>query len=131
PREVHAPSRRIRRRARSDARRAHRAPRDRALGSLMAFHPGHDALHGFTVVIFSDGPSTWVGRWQEERDGMIHLVDACVHSDGDRGLTKAAFLAELAKTGPRPTHRMLAVPRSDVSGVRQLGDVIREARGER
>ena len=94
----------------------------------MSFHPGHDALHGFTVVIFSDGPSTWVGRWQEERDGVIHLVDACEHKDGDRGLSKAAFLAELAKTGPRPDQRMLLVARRDVKDVRPLGDVLRDNR---
>lgn len=94
----------------------------------MTFHPGHDALHGFTVVLFSEGPSTWVGRWQEERDGFIHLADASEHRDGERGLSKAAFLLELAKLGPRPVHRVLAVRRGDVSGVRQLGDVIREIR---
>jgi hypothetical protein len=94
----------------------------------MTFHPGHDALHGFTVVLFSDGPSTWVGRWQEEQDGMIHLADACEHRDGERGLDKQAFLAELARTGPRPTHRVLSVPRHAVTNVRQLGDVAREIR---
>jgi hypothetical protein len=94
----------------------------------MTFHPGHDALHGFTVVIFSNGPSTWVGRWQEEQGGVIQLVDACEHKDGDRGLSKQDFLLELARSGPRPTHRVLGVPRSEVSGVRQLGEVIREVR---
>jgi hypothetical protein len=95
----------------------------------MTFHPGHDALHGFTVVLFSKGPSTWVGRWQEQQDGVIHLADASEHKDGDRGLSKQDFLAELARTGPRVTHRALAVPASEVSAVRQLGDVIREVRG--
>src|SRR5262245_52397591 len=97
----------------------------------MTFHPGHDALHGFTVVLFSHGPSTWVGRWQEERDGAIHLADACQHKDGQDGLSKQGFLESLAAKGPRATHRFLAVPRSEVSGVRQLGDVIREVRGEK
>jgi hypothetical protein len=95
----------------------------------MTFHPGHDALHGFTVVLFSDGPSTWVGRWQEERDDTIQLADACEHKDGERGLTKKGFLEELARTGPRPTHRMIGVPRHAVTDVRQLGDVVREVRG--
>lgn len=94
----------------------------------MTFHPGHDALHGFTVVIFSNGPSTWVGRWQEERDGVIQLLDASEHRDGERGLSKEAFLGELARSGPRPTHRVLGVPRSQVSGVRTLGDVVRDLR---
>jgi hypothetical protein len=96
----------------------------------MTFHPGHDALHGFTVVLFSDGPATWVGRWQEEQGGFIHLVDASVHEDGDRGLSKDGFLAELARLGPRPTHRQLSVPREKVTRVRQLGDVVRELRDE-
>jgi hypothetical protein len=94
----------------------------------MTFHPGHDALHGFTVVLFSDGPSTWVGRWQEESAGMIQLADACEHRDGDGGISKDQFLAGLARSGPRPTHRVMAVPRASVSAVRQLGDVVREIR---
>jgi hypothetical protein len=98
------------------------------LNPAVTFHPGHDALHGFTVVVFSAGPSTWVGRWQEERDGVIHLVDACEHRDGDRGLSKAAFLAELAKTGPRAAHAALSVNRRDVTDVRTLGDFLRETR---
>jgi hypothetical protein len=97
----------------------------------MTFHPGHDALHGFTVVLFSNGPSTWVGRWQEEQGGMIVLADACRHQDGERGLSKREFLAELARTGPRPTHRILTVPRTEVSGIRQLGEVVREVRSEK
>jgi hypothetical protein len=94
----------------------------------MTFHPGHDALHGFTVVIFSAGPSTWVGRWQEESGGVIHLADAAVHNDGDRGLSKLDFLAELARSGPRPAHAMLDVRRDLVTDVRPLGDVVREIR---
>jgi hypothetical protein len=95
----------------------------------VSFHPGHDALHGFTVVVFSDGPSTWVGRWQEEKDGVIYLVDASEHRDGDRGLSKAAFLAELAKTGPKPGRGVLSISRRDVTDVRTLGDFLRETRG--
>jgi hypothetical protein len=94
----------------------------------MAFHPGHDALHGFTVVLFSNGPSTWVGRWMDEQNGLINLVDACEHKDGDRGLTKRQFLEELARSGPRPDQRSLSVPRSSVTSVKQLGEVVRELR---
>jgi hypothetical protein len=95
----------------------------------MTFHPDHDALHGFTVVLYSRGPSTWIGRWQEEQNGVIRLADACEHRDGDRGLSKEQFLREIARSGPRPTHRLLEVPRSQVTDVRQLGDVVRELRG--
>jgi hypothetical protein len=95
----------------------------------VAFHPGHDALHGFTVVLFSAGPSTWVGRWHEEKDGSILLLDAFEHRDGDLGLSKQAFLFELAKTGPKAAYRSLEVPRRDVTAVRTLGDVIREIHG--
>lgn len=92
----------------------------------MTFHPGHDALHGITVVIVSTGPATWVGRWQEERDGMIHLVDACAHIAGDRGMSRDAFLDDVTRNGPRPTHRVLSLPRAEVASVRPLGDVLRE-----
>ena len=68
PGEVHAaPERRRRGRARR-ALAELTAPPAIIESTLMTFHPGHDALHGFTVVLFSDGPSTWVGRWQEEQE---------------------------------------------------------------
>ena len=103
-----------------------------ALGVCVAValgaHPGHDALHGFTVVLFSAGPSTWIGRWQEEQAGMIRLADACEHRDGEGGLSKDAFLREIARTGPRPAQPLLEVPRRLVTAVKTLGDVVRELR---
>ncbi len=92
----------------------------------MVFHPGHDELHGFTVVLHTDGEMTYVGRWDAIVDGRVLLNDASGHRDGDEGLSKTAYLERLAKTGPAPTRRRIAVPESEVARVQKLGDLARE-----
>lgn len=92
----------------------------------MVFHPGHDELHGFTVVLHTSGPMTYVGRWDAIVGGRIVLNDAAAHRDGDEGLSKKAFLERLAKTGPHPTRQRLAIPESEVDRAQKLGDLARE-----
>jgi hypothetical protein len=43
------------------------------------FHPGHHELHGVTVVIETHGPRTYVGRFDNEDQQGLHLLDAGVH----------------------------------------------------
>jgi len=92
----------------------------------MVFHPGHDELHGFTVVLHTNGPMTYVGRWDAIVGGRIVLNDAATHRDGDEGLSKRQYLERLARTGPLPTRQRLAVPESEVASAQKLGDLARE-----
>ena len=92
---------------------------------MTVFHPGHDALHGFTVVIFSNAGRTYAGRWDAVDGDVVWLNDAVRHDVATSEVSEEAFLGRLAMFGPTPEHRRLAVPRSDVVDVRRLGDWIR------
>ncbi|HEY3131010.1 MAG TPA: hypothetical protein VGL91_16265 [Acidobacteriota bacterium] len=86
-------------------------------------------FHGFTVVIYTDGPMTYVGRWDQQIGEQILLNDACVHCEGDDGMTRDEFVLRIAKFGPRATHKRFVVPAGVVTRVRTLGEVSKELLG--
>ena len=97
----------------------------------MTFHPGHDAWHGFTVAVSTSDGRLVVGRWDAEENGLVRLLDATEHRDSPvASPTRQEFLTGLMTIGPKPTHRMLMVPRQDVTSVQQLGEFIRALRGK-
>jgi len=86
------------------------------------FHPGHQELHGITVVLETGGTRTYVGRFDSQDEGGIHLLDAAVHEGGE-GLSKEEFIRRSAKFGIRVEHRHLVVPEADVARIRRLGEL--------
>jgi hypothetical protein len=89
------------------------------------FHDDMGELHGITVVVDTTGPTVAVGRCHEERPAEIVLLDAALHSDGDAGQTKSAWIAQAAKWGVFPQHKSLRIPREQIATVERLGDVAR------
>lgn len=87
------------------------------------FHPGHDELHGMTVVLSTSGPMTFVGRWEHKQNGLIVLNDAAMHEATDGGKTREVFLAEQKKYGVAVQHRQLTVPEASVSEVALLREI--------
>jgi hypothetical protein len=53
------------------------------------FHPGHAELHGITVVLETSGSLTYVGRYDKEDDGAVHMHDVGVHDAAAAGGAKA------------------------------------------
>ena len=53
--------------------------------SGMVFHPGHEELHGITVVVEEASGRVYVGRYHERTDRGVLLLDASLHdpSNGD------------------------------------------------
>ena len=86
-------------------------------------------LHGFTVVLYTRGPLTCVGRWDEQIGGQIFLNDVSVHQDGDGGMSCEEFVLRAVKFGPRITHRRFAVAADEVRQVRALGELSKELTG--
>lgn len=85
------------------------------------FHPGHDDLHGITVVLESSSGRTYVGRWHERTAKGIVLHDVASH-DPASDQTRADFLARTQKFGVRPEQRTLIVT-EEVRTVRRLADL--------
>lgn len=93
------------------------------------FHPNHDALHGFTVVLEA-GEWTYAGRWDHQRpDGHIVLKGGRRHRDGDESIDTRTFIERTATYGLMPEEDHMLVPAEGVTRVRRLGDLQRELRG--
>ncbi|MAG56411.1 MAG: hypothetical protein CMJ83_08985 [Planctomycetes bacterium] len=84
------------------------------------FHPGHDDLHGQTVVIYTSGPRTFIGRWDSEVEGMIRMVGASLHDSGDNDKPRDEWVKDTKKFGVAVEHQQLMIPRAEVTGVVKL-----------
>lgn len=96
----------------AERRRSFAAPEHRHLGEL----------HGITVVVDTEGP-VYVGRFFEERDGSLLLMDAASHKDGAGGISKADYLSRAAEYGVWKQYPSVSVPRSSVTSVYRLADI--------
>lgn len=91
--------------------------------SGMVFHPGHEELHGVTVVV--DGPEgrSWVGRYHERTERGILLHDVAIHDPATTPLPREAWLERLRKFGIKVDARHLVIPGQDALGIRRLAEV--------
>ena len=80
-------------------------------------HPGHDELHGITVVVSGASGKTYVGRWHERQERGVVMRDVAVLA---AGADVAAWLAKLEKFGVPPEERVLVVPESEFESVRRF-----------
>ncbi|MCU0621398.1 MAG: hypothetical protein MUC69_07850 [Gemmatimonadales bacterium] len=83
------------------------------------FHPGHEALHGITVVVEGRSGRTYVGRYHErtERGTLFH--DVGVH-DPAGGMSRAEYLARTLKFGIKADQKHLVLPDDEVLAIRKL-----------
>ena len=88
------------------------------------FHPGHQPLHGITVVLETHGPTTYVGRFDSQDERGVHLHDVGVHDASAAALTKQEFLRRCDRFGIRPEHRDLLVPTGEVARIHRLVDAL-------
>ena len=87
------------------------------------FHPGHDELHGITVVVETSGDETYVGRFDRQDDELAYLKDVGVHRTGDGGDDFPAFLARTVKFGIKVEHRQLSVPTGEIKRIVKLSEL--------
>jgi hypothetical protein len=89
------------------------------------FHPGHQELHGVTVVLETRGSRLYVGRFDSQDERGVHLHDVGVYDAAVSGGSKQEFLQRCDKFGIRPEHRDLLVPAGEVASIRRLVDSVR------
>jgi hypothetical protein len=87
------------------------------------FHPGHPELHGITVILETGGPRTYVGRFDNQDQQGVHLLDVGVHDETAAGQSKDEFLRRSAKFGIRAEHKHLLVPVDQVVRIRRLAEL--------
>ena len=86
------------------------------------FHPGHDELHGITVVVETHGARTYVGRYDSKDERGVHMLDVGVHED-DGDVSKDEYLKKSARFGVRSQHKHIIVPADQVARISRLGDL--------
>ena len=81
------------------------------------FHPGHEELHGVTVVVAGASGKTYLGRYHERGARGVVLRDVAVFdptADQD-GLD--AWLARQRKFGVQAVHRALVLPEDEAGEI--------------
>jgi hypothetical protein len=86
------------------------------------FHPGHEELHGVTVVVESRSGLTWVGRYHERNDRGFLLLDVATHDAAGAELPRPAWIDRLRKFGIRAEQKAITVPAGDVGRIVRLGE---------
>lgn len=91
-------------------------------GTGHVFHPGHDEWHGQTVVVFTRGSRTVVGRWDAIVGNQVQMRDAAVHDSSRDAEAPAAWVARLQKFGIPVQHGSFALGVAEVDRVVRLRD---------
>jgi hypothetical protein len=78
-------------------------------------------LHGFTVVVDTDGPRVYIGRYHSEDESGVLLLDADVRDPGE-GEAKTAYLARSAAMGVFKNTAQVRIPRPEIASIAKLAD---------
>lgn len=92
------------------------------------FHPGHEALHGITVVVEGKSGLAWVGRYHETNERGVVLHDVAVHDPAATEVSRAAWVDRLRKFGIRVDERFVLLPLTETGTITRLTDWIAGAR---
>lgn len=88
------------------------------------FHPGHEALHGVTVVVRGVSGRLYLGRFHETTPQGLVLHDVATHlPDADAGATE--WIERQLRFGVRVEARVVLVPSEEVSSVSRLVEIAR------
>lgn len=90
--------------------------------SGMVFHPGHEELHGITVVVEEASGRAWVGRYHERNERGVLLLDASLHDPSNATLPRGAWLERSRKFGVRVDSKHVVVPFADLTSIRRLAE---------
>jgi len=84
------------------------------------FHPGHDELHGVTVVVEAAEGRTLVGRWHEQTPRGVLLHDVAVHDPLKSAVSKEEWFVKLRKFGVAVELKHAVVPAGQLLDIRRL-----------
>jgi hypothetical protein len=93
------------------------------MGERFAPHQDRSELHGYTLVVDTDGAEIYIGRCDDVTEREVILLDVDVHRDGDDGRSKEQYVERAAQVGAWKKHDMMVLPRGRVTSIRKLGDL--------
>ncbi len=83
------------------------------------FHPGHDELHGVTVVVTGASGRTYLGRWHERAARGVTMKDVAIR-EPDSDIALDEWLARQRKFGLDASEKFLIVPNDEVGAVEKF-----------
>jgi len=86
------------------------------------FHPGHEELHGVTVVVEGTSGRTWVGRYHERNERGVVMHDVAIHDPAIAELPRADWVARLRKFGVAVNERFVILPPKEAGPITRLSD---------
>ena len=87
------------------------------------FHPGHDELHGISVVVETPGQNTYVGRFDRQDDDHVFLKDVGVHAAVEGAESWEDYLRRTVTYGIKVEHRELTIPRAQATRIAKLSEM--------
>lgn len=87
-----------------------------------ARHADKGDLHGITVVLDTTGAELYIGRFFEQRNDGIVLLDVARHRDGANGISKSTYVQTAARYGQWKEFAQVVVPLAEVVSVSRLAD---------
>lgn len=89
--------------------------------SGMVFHPGHEELHGITVVVEGSSGRSWVGRYHERTARGILLHDVAIHDPATALVPRDVWIDRLRKFGIKVDSKHVVIPESETVEIKRLG----------
>ena len=90
--------------------------------SGMVFHPGHEELHGVTVVVEGASGLAWVGRYHEKNERGVVMLDVALHDPASATLPRGAWLERVRKFGIKVDAKHLVIPFAEIGSIRRLAE---------
>lgn len=87
------------------------------------FHPGHEDLHGVTVVIDDREGRTYVGRYHETTSRGVVLHDVAVHEAVGEQIDRETWLRRQLKFGVQVMRGTVVVPGELTGPISRLVDI--------
>jgi len=81
------------------------------------FHPGHEELHGVTVVVESPNGVVRIGRYHERTERGVLLHDVATHDPASADQNRDAWIERMIKFGIRIEAPHLVVPTSEAGRI--------------
>jgi hypothetical protein len=86
------------------------------------FHPGHQELHGVTVVVRGRDGQTFLGRFHEQNSRGVLLHDVAVHHPASIPEAVPQWLDRQRKFGVKVTAKTILVPTDQAESIERFGD---------
>ena len=86
------------------------------------FHPGHEELHGITVVVETTGSRTYVGRYDRKDELGVHVLDVGIHDPDRDQISRDDFIGKSIKFGIRSEQKHVIIPPTEVARIRRLSE---------